>query len=271
MERDLWSIDEYVVVADLYLRRGRSSGVNDREVVDLARLAGRSPAAISRRLGNFQGTDHPGIGLRPVVGDALAMFRAIQADEALRLRMVAEATARLRARQPTPAEAPEAGGPQLVDPEDFRVESVDITSVAAARRAIRAEAMLVCRYRNWLDPRGERLRGLVIPIGGQLLRADLYDTWGDVLIEAKSFTTRDNLRHAVGQLFDYRRYLTSSVALAILVPSEPDADLAVLPASVDIAVIWGDGEGFTDSFGGLLTDRAMSRPTAGTGESSPQI
>ena len=89
--RDIWSLDEYVVVADLYLRRGRSSGVRDPEVVELARLTGRSPAAISRRLGNFDGTVRPGRGLKPVVGEALEVFTRMRSDEGSRRHAVEEA------------------------------------------------------------------------------------------------------------------------------------------------------------------------------------
>jgi hypothetical protein len=57
-----WSLDEYVVVGQLWLNRGRSVGVGDSEVKALAALLGRSPASISRRVGNFAGTDNPGSG-----------------------------------------------------------------------------------------------------------------------------------------------------------------------------------------------------------------
>jgi hypothetical protein len=76
-----WSLDEYVVVADLFIRRGRSSGARDHEVLHLADLLGRSPASVSRRLGNFAGTANPGRGLKPVEGEARHIFERMLHNE----------------------------------------------------------------------------------------------------------------------------------------------------------------------------------------------
>jgi len=251
--RNLWSLDEYIVVADLYLRRGRSSGVGDPEVVELAQLTGRSTASISRRLGNFDGTVRPGMGLKPVIGEPLATFQSMQADEAFRSRIVTEARERLRALSHNNVPGPWGLGPQLVDPEAFEVEETEVTPSSATRQMIRAETLLVRRYRDWLDPSSTRLRGLIIPIGGHVLRADLYDTQLDVLIEAKSDISRKSVRYAIGQLFDYRRYLDPRPTLAILLPCELDADLVALPGEAGVHVIWSAGVHFTDSAGGRLT------------------
>ncbi len=68
-DRQPWLRDDYLLVLDLYVRRGRNSGTNDPEVRELARLLGRTPASISRRLGNFAGTESSGAGgLKPVTG-----------------------------------------------------------------------------------------------------------------------------------------------------------------------------------------------------------
>lgn len=254
-ERNLWSLDEYIVVADLYLRRGRSSGVGDPEVIELAQLTGRSTASISRRLGNFDGTVRPGMGLKPVIGQPLAIFQSMQADEAFRSRVVSEARGRLRVLPQDSVPGPWGSGPQLVDPEAFEVEETEVTPSSVTRQMIRAEAKLVQRYREWLDPSSTRLRGLIIPTGDHVLRADLYDTHLDVLIEAKSDVSRASVRYAIGQLFDYRRYLDPRPALAILLPSELDADLAALPGEAGVDVIWSVDDHFTDSSNGWLTSR----------------
>jgi hypothetical protein len=251
--RNLWSLDEYIVVADLYLRRGRSSGVGDPDVVELAQLTGRSTASISRRLGNFDGTVRPGMGLKPVVGEPLAIFQSMQSDDAFRSRVVSEARARMRAVSRDNVLGPPGSGPQLVDPEAFAVEETEVTPSSVTRQMIRAEAQLVRRYRNWLDPLSTRLRGLIIPTADHLLRADLYDTKLDVLIEAKSDVSRESVRYAIGQLFDYRRYLDPRPALAILVPTELNSDLAALPGQAGIDVIWSVDDYFRDSADGRLT------------------
>ena len=163
-ERDQqrWSLDEYVVVADLYLRRGRSSGSNDPEIVDLARMTGRSPAAISRRLGNYRGTEQPGVGLKPVVGEAAEMFWTMKHDDQFRRRVVEEARGRLAARSASMTSLSPPVVAQFVDPEESTVEVGEVVTPATTREMVRAEAQLVRRYREWLDPDRVRLRGIVI-------------------------------------------------------------------------------------------------------------
>jgi len=252
--RILWSLEEYIVVGDLYLRRGRSSGVGDREVIELAKLTGRSPASISRRLGNFDGTVRPGMGLKPIIGEPLSVFNTMRSDEEFRRQVVAEARRRLL--EASAWIRPEDRFPRLVDPESIEIEETDVSLPATSRQMIRAEARLVRRFRAWLDPAGNRLRGLVIPVDGGTLRADLYDTKLNLLIEAKADARRDDVRYAIGQLFDYGRYLASRPALAILIPHRLTADLEALPMGVGVAVIWATGDGFEDSTGGTLTVRS---------------
>lgn len=257
MRDDLWTLDEYVVVADLYLRRGRSSGVADPEVTELATLLGRTPASISRRLGNFDGTARPGSGLKPVTGDALHAFDKMRADAAVRARMTAEATDRLRQR-PGPSAAG-AGSPRLVDPENHSGDPIEVCTPAQARRLQQVEWELVQRYRRWLDPKGTRLRGISIPVGSSVLRVDLYDSQLDLLIEAKASASRDHVRQAVGQLLDYRRYLSPRPGLAVLLPERPVDDLMWLPCEAGMAIIWEEG-------GSFLTDtqhHASAQPGRG--------
>jgi hypothetical protein len=253
--RELWSLDEYVVVADLYLRRGRSSGVHDPDVLRLAGLTGRTPASISRRLGNFEGTARAGRGLKPVTGEALTTFRAMQTDAALRAQMVSAATSRLLAggRSADVQVAPPS--PRLVPPEEFTAGAVEVRTEAQIRQMVRIEGELVRRYRAWLDPSDQRLRSWLIPAGADVLRTDLYDTRLNLLIEAKAAPTRDLLRQAIGQLIDYRRYLSPRPRLAILLPERPSADLAALPGAVDIGLIWAVADGFEDSVGGQFVHR----------------
>lgn len=249
MARELWALDEYAVVADLYLRRGRSSE-GDPEVRLLAELTGRSAASISRRLGNFDGTHHPGRGLKPVTGEALLLFTSMASDIRVRERWGHEAAEHLRsARRGLPVPLRDTA-PRLVLPEVSTVDAVEITTVAQLRRIVREEAALVTRFRAWLDPEGARLRAWAIPVGSESLRADLYDTATRTLIEAKASTARNFVRQAVGQLLDYRRYLSPRPELAVLLPEELNADLAALLRELGIGVIWEAGDRFLDSEGG---------------------
>ena len=206
MRSDLWSLDEYVVVADLYLRRGPSSGVSDPGVIKLAQLTGRTPASINRRLGNFDGTARPGNGLKPVGGEALRAFEQMRASTEIQAQMALAAEQRLSSSAVATTEGGMAG-PRLGDPENHRGDPIEVSTAAQVRQVERAEAELVRRYRTWLDPDGTRLRGMVIPADGSLLRVDLFDPQRHLLIEAEAGASRNHLRQAVGQLLDYQRYL----------------------------------------------------------------
>lgn len=253
--RDLWSLDEYIVVADLYLRRGRSSGIRDPEVRELSRLTGRSPASISRRLGNFAGTMHPGTGLKPVIGEPRIVFDRMRSDDDYLNRVLWESRERLLTLRGAGAVGG-AAEPRFVEPESLSVEATDISPPVTTTRLIRAEAQLVRRYRTWLDPGRSRLRGIIIPIAGRSLRADLFDTKLNVLIEAKSEMSREHVRYAIGQLFDYQRFIEPRPDLALLVPRQLAGDLQALPEGAGIGVIWASEEGFVDSAGGRLTVRS---------------
>ncbi|MFZ2970956.1 MAG: hypothetical protein WA063_07460 [Minisyncoccia bacterium] len=71
-----------------------------------------------------------------------------------------------------------------------------------------------------------------------------------LLIEAKTSSTgvggRSQVRQAIGQLFDYRRnYIEgdlSKIDLALLLPSEPDKEVAELLYSLEIHILWFDGK-----------------------------
>lgn len=60
-----WRLDEYIICLDLYLRLG-PVGNTHPEVIEAAKLIGRTPGAIATRLGNFQFVDPnrtgPGLG-----------------------------------------------------------------------------------------------------------------------------------------------------------------------------------------------------------------
>ena len=66
-----------------------------------------------------------------------------------------------------------------------------------------------------------------------------------LLIEAKSNTTREKIRMAIGQLFDYQRHVDPKPKkLAILVPKKPRDDLMNLLDEMNIMVIYPEGKSF---------------------------
>lgn len=70
------------------------------------------------------------------------------------------------------------------------------------------------------------------------LLTDTYDFTVDELYEAKGTTTRDAIRRAIGQLFDYRRHLPAKdVRLSILLPARPSEDLLALMQGLNITLV----------------------------------
>ncbi|MDR7279066.1 hypothetical protein [Catenuloplanes atrovinosus] len=246
-----WLLDEYVVVGDLWLRRGRAVGTGTAEVREIAALLGRTPASISRRIGNFKGTDEPGTGLKPITGEALRLWESIRHDPDLLATRLDEARRRLGLLSRGVQDV-EGGSVRIVPPEVPSTETVEVAAHDGERRARQLEAVLREQFRQWRDPRGQRLSGIEIDVSDGKLRVDLFDEFTNVLIEVKARADRNHLRLAVGQLYDYRRYLAFPVDLAVLVPTHPSADLMKLLEAADIGAIWPEGHTFADSEDGRL-------------------
>ncbi|GGN73689.1 hypothetical protein GCM10010112_43220 [Actinoplanes lobatus] len=247
-----WLLDEYWIVGDLWLRRGRTVGTGDPEVVAIASLLGRSPSSVSRRVGNFAGTDQPGKGLKPLTGEPLRIWESLRGNPAALARAVAQARSRLTLLNSGFSVSRVGAGVRIIAPELPNTEPVAVTTQETVREAKQAEAELREQFRVWRDPKGQRLRGIAIKAPESTLRVDLYDQSINLLIEVKATTDRDLLRFAVGQLYDYRRYLDFEVDLAILLPSRPNEDLMGLLEVARIGAIWRDGTSFTDSQDGHL-------------------
>lgn len=93
---------------------------------------------------------------------------------------------------------------------------------------------------------------------GRRLAADGYDPSSQLLVEAKGSVRRNDIRMAIGQLFDYQRLMGHPVALAVLLPEYPAVDIVELLHSIRITVIWPSGDGFEErrsAEDGLATDR----------------
>jgi hypothetical protein len=63
-------------------------------------------------------------------------------------------------------------------------------------------------------------------------------------IEAKGSVSRDAIRMAIGQVYDYRRFADRDTALAILLPELPRADLVDLIKSAGVSLIYRTHRGF---------------------------
>jgi len=78
-----------------------------------------------------------------------------------------------------------------------------------------------------------------------------YNKFGhDLLIEVKSSIDIGSVRLAIGQLFDYRRYLKRNLAtkLAIMLPEQPDIEVRSLLKHLGIHLLWFSSSNFKRLF-----------------------
>jgi hypothetical protein len=131
-----------------------------------------------------------------------------------------------------------------VDPENRATEQFT-TSAVAERTADRREAALITEYLEFRRSSGlpKLCRLKLKPVGEALpLFTDLYDPETHLIIEAKGTVTRDAIRMAAGQLFDYGRFVDRP-KFAVLLPEAPRRDLLEYLRSTGISVITRISEG----------------------------
>jgi hypothetical protein len=133
--------------------------------------------------------------------------------------------------------------------EQGSVEGYDVKSANTVRRAERREARLVRDYCRFIEAQGEDVvRNKLRPEGASHpLFSDVFNNTRQQLIEAKAGTTRGDIRMAIGQLADYRRYVPAGATSAVLLDAKPKDDLIDLLDSQGIAAIWRNGDGFVDN------------------------
>jgi len=121
------------------------------------------------------------------------------------------------------------------------------------KKARKAEAELQWDYKQWLDKQGRRLSK--VKIGS--VECDAWEHERRNLIEAKSSSSREDIRMAVGQLFDYafhgKERFGRQPNMAILVPEYPGENLANWLEWLRIRLIWREGRSFVDNANGLFT------------------
>ncbi len=117
--------------------------------------------------------------------------------------------------------------------------------------AERREQKLVLAFRDYLRAKGHEVsRTKIVPDDeAKPLFSDLMDRTTGTLYEAKGTVERGAIRMAIGQLLDYSRFVEPRPRLAVLLPSRPRSDLAELLRSVEIAVVWREGQKFIDAAG----------------------
>ncbi|MEV6846467.1 hypothetical protein [Actinoplanes sp. NPDC051411] len=120
--------------------------------------------------------------------------------------------------------------------ERSTADSFDVPA-GKARTAEKREKALVDRFAAVLAGEGHQVARRRITPAGQLvpMYTDIYDVTVGELFEAKATARREDVRMAIGQLFDYRRHMPAGTDLTILLPSRPSNDILHLIRSVGFA------------------------------------
>lgn len=128
----------------------------------------------------------------------------------------------------------------------------EVKTKAKVTMARKVEAELLSDYRQWLRKQGRQLSAVKY----NKLQCDGWEKGRRNLIEAKGSISREDIRMAVGQLFDYAFQGMKKFKqphLAILLPDEPDADSIKWLAPLGIKIIWRRGRSFLDNANGQFT------------------
>jgi len=170
-------------------------------------------------------------------------------------RLHAEAEA-IRARLQDGTIQPSKSEPVVhdVDIEQQHTETFIVSPSGEPRAAERAEQKLVFRYRDHMAAKGILVRRKKYVPAGEV-RPIYSDAWVEdrlALIEAKNSDSRDAVRQAIGQLYDYRRFHEQPIRLAVLFPYKPNADRLALLRSAGVEAVWPHGTGFLDSASGAF-------------------
>lgn len=125
-----------------------------------------------------------------------------------------------------------------------------VAKVAAGERVVnRREGILFTAFEEHLEAAGHAFNTFQISVKGEPTRLtpDLYDETDHALYEGKGLTTRSNVRMAMGQLLDYRRYIDNAdtLRLVVLLPSEPTPDVKDLLQTEGFHLVFQTEESFT--------------------------
>ena len=108
------------------------------------------------------------------------------------------------------------------------------------------ESKLVQSFRAWLGHPSYAVKrwAIHIPGMGSPLLSDIYDTTTRVLYEAKSSSSRRDVRMAVGQLLDYQRHIpVPELTCSLLLPARPSDDLVHLAHHANMGVTFKTTDG----------------------------
>jgi hypothetical protein len=267
-----WTREEVILAMDFYITVGASTGgpipgqrtAQIRQLSDLLKkLSAYPPERQGEKYRNPNGVYMKMMNLRAIQAEGERGMNAYSqtdvavwseyADDLSRLH--AEATA-IRARLQEGALKPAATDPTMedVDIEQQHTETFMVTPSGEPRPAERAEQKLVLCYRDYMTAKGIRVQRKRYWPAGEV-RPIYSDVWVEdrrALIEAKNSDSREALRQAIGQLYDYRRFHQLPVHLAVLLPYKLNSERLDLLRSAGIEAVWPYRSKFHDSADGVF-------------------
>lgn len=143
-------------------------------------------------------------------------------------------------------------GPQAFQvPVEINSKRFFETAGSAGGEAVRSESLLVDAF---IASQPDHVFGrwaITLPIERTQLLTDVYDENDRVLYEAKSIASRNDVRLALGQLYDYRRHVpVKDLRSSVLLPQRPSADLRDLLTDAGLGVVYRDGKTFSYELAG---------------------
>lgn len=267
-----WTCEEVILAMDFYVTVGASAGgpIPGQDTSQIVQLSGllkslgayppelqgekyRNPNGVYLKMMNLRAIQAEGEhGMNAYSQLDAAVWREY-VDDLPRLHAEAEAI-RARLQEGVIEAAKAVLVVEDVDIEQQHTETFMVTPSGEPRPAERAEQKLVLRYRDHMTAKGLLVRRKRYRPAGEV-RPIFSDVWIEdrhALIEAKNSDSRDAVRQAIGQLYDYRRFHEPPVRLAVLFPYQPNADRLALLRSAGIEAIWPHGPGFRDSAHGAF-------------------
>ncbi|GIH09398.1 hypothetical protein Rhe02_74650 [Rhizocola hellebori] len=148
------------------------------------------------------------------------------------------------APHPVLPEAPKTTEVIKLSVESHNTETFTTNPSKGLTEAERREAALVGRFSSWLVKQGHEVgrQQIRLPGGAASLYTDLFDFTTSELFEAKGASTRNHVRLAIGQLFDYERYVKAA-RRSVLLPVRPQLDLVSLLNDLKIDCVWETEKG----------------------------
>ena len=250
-----WTEEERTLALYLYRTAGLIGRGNPKAVALSAELnsrafhpdAGtrpsfRNPNGVALKLANFASLDpqYAGAGMSSTSRGDRETWHKYAGD----IELLTNAVAALRsgAAMPAPMTPSESVVPLQRPIERQLLRTYEVTGSQNSVEAQRREAELVERFAAWLRGRGHEVCSHHYPVLEPPLRNDLFDETERTLWEAKSSVGRSDIRMAVGQLLDYRRFEPSDVGLGVLLPWVPSDDLINYLQTIPTLLAWPRGD-----------------------------